>query len=161
MPEQSHFNFESTLEKPKPPMPKNDAEGIFLPTPEKSERKGMVETELEEKHHLFEETLRSLDANISEEDILKGRITYAQMFSELPPEMQATIKQYYTERTTIASAIIGGHNRLLQNRKDGITDSPTLPVTTTLWKRRRPLTEARPPLPPESDFKKRASGDAS
>lgn len=156
MPEQSHFNFESTLEKPTPPMPKNDAEGIFLLTPKKSERKGMVKTELEEKHRLFEEQLKSLDANIP-----KGSITYAQMFSELPPEMQATIKQYYTERTTIASAIIGGHNRLLQNRKDGITDSPTLPVTTTLWKRRRPLTEARPPLPPESDFKKRASGDAS
>jgi hypothetical protein len=141
-------------------MPENTAEGIILPLSER-EREEMDETELPEKHRLFEETLKSLDANISEEDILKGRITYAQMFSKLPPEMQATIKQYYTKRDTIASAIIGGHNRLLQNKKYGIADSPTLPMTTTLWKRRRPLTEGRPPLPPESDFKKRAAGDPS
>ena len=121
----------------------------------------MVETELEEKHRLFEEQLKSLDANISEEDILKGRITYAQMFRELPTEVQATIKHSFTRRDTIASAIIGGHNRLLQNRKDGITEPPTLPVTTTHWKRRRPFAEARPPLAPESDFKKRAAGDPS
>ncbi len=143
MSEQSHFDVSLATEKPKPPMPKRTAEGIILPHSERMD---------EEKRRLFDETLRSLDINIPE-----SSITYAQMFSELPPEMQATIRQYYTKRDTIASAIIGGHNRLLQNRKDGITELPTLPVTTTLWKRPK----ARPPLSPESDFKKRASGDAS
>ncbi len=159
MPEQSHFNFQSTPEKLTPPMPKNDAEGIFLPTPEKSERKGRVETEMEEKHRLFEEALRSLDANIPEEQ--KRIPTYTEMLKELPPETQEIIRRSYTQRSAIAGAIRGGHNRLLQDKKDGIADSPTLPVTTTIWKRRRPSTEGRPPLPPHSDFKKLAASDKS
>ncbi|MGB5018223.1 MAG: hypothetical protein WBO66_00665, partial [Candidatus Moraniibacteriota bacterium] len=99
MPEQSHFNFQSTPEKLTPPMPKNDAKGIFLPTPEKSERKGMVETEFEEKHRLFEEALKSLDANIPEEP--KRIPTYTEMLNELPPETQEIIRRSYTQRSAI------------------------------------------------------------
>lgn len=150
MSEHSSFNFRFS-EKAIPPIPRDDADGITLPNPE-GPKQGRTETIPEEKRRLFEETLRSLDATIPE-----GIITYAQMFSKLPPETQATIVEYYTKRDTIAKAITGGYNRILQNKKAGITGPPVLPMSKTLWRRGKPSL----PLPPESDFKKRAASDNS